>query len=182
MEPLVTGSDVAVVEGGSAVPALDPDILIYIDGNIAEPLHSDLRKLADINVTGVPGEEQLHRIAGLCKALLRMGNTESFEVDMKCWINLGDTPILGEGICRLLAAILETGSILSAADVTGIPYKRAWVLINEAEEKLGARLLHSKRGGIEGGGSSLTVLGRILLASWERAESALSSVIDSLEV
>jgi len=182
MEPLASGSDVVVLEGGSAVPALDPDLLIYIDGNLAEPLHSDLRKLADINVSGVPGPEQLDRIAGLCEAILWTGNRNSFGVNMKCWINLGDTPILGEGICRLLAAILETGSILSASGVTGIPYKRAWVLINEAEEKLGARLLHRKRGGAEGGGSSLTVLGRNLLASWERAESALSSVIDSLEV
>ena len=182
MKPLVSGSDVAVIEGGSAVPALDPDLLIYIDGNFAEPMHSDLCKRADINVSGVPGIEQLHRLAILCEALLRMGRTESFEVNMKCWIKLGETPILGEGICRLLAAIRETGSILSAAGLTGIPYKRAWVLINEAEEKLGARLLHSKRGGVEGGGSSLTILGRDLLASWERAESALSSVIDSLEV
>ena len=82
----------------------------------------------------------------------------------------------------LLKTVRETGSILQAAGKTGIQYKRAWVLLHDAEQRLGAKLLFSDRGGTGGGGTIITPLAETLLAIWEKSEEDFNSLLDSLEV
>jgi len=82
----------------------------------------------------------------------------------------------------LLKAVRKTGSILEASRRAGIEYKRAWVLLHDAEDRLGARLIHSDRGGSGGGGTTLTPLADRLLAAWDSGSDEFHRMLDRLEV
>ncbi|MEI3187573.1 MAG: LysR family transcriptional regulator [Lachnospiraceae bacterium] len=62
----------------------------------------------------------------------------------------------GEGPCRLLHAIEETGSLRSASLSMEMAYTKALQLIRNAERELGFPLTVRKTGGKGGGGSCLT--------------------------
>ena len=67
----------------------------------------------------------------------------------------------GEGPCRLLHLIEETGSLRSAAAQMGLSYSKALRLVQHAEKELGFALTCKTIGGRGGGGSTLT-------AEWEK--------------
>ena len=65
----------------------------------------------------------------------------------------------GEGPCRLLHLIEETGSLRSAAAQMGLSYSKALRLVQHAEKELGFALTCKTIGGRGGGGSTLTPTG-----------------------
>lgn len=73
----------------------------------------------------------------------------------------------GEGPCRLLHAIEETGSLNAAAQSMGMAYTKALKLINNAEKALGFKLTVRAVGGKSGGGSKLTEEGREWMERYE---------------
>ncbi len=77
--------------------------------------------------------------------------------------------ILDSELADLLRLVDETGSLLSACRLLGMPYSRAWERISRVERKLGVRVVHSRRGG-RGGGMRLTEYGRMLLDKYSRYE------------
>lgn len=66
----------------------------------------------------------------------------------------------GEGPCRLLMLIEETGSLRKAAQSMDMAYSKALRLLNRAEEVLGYPLTQRTIGGSSGGGSCLTQEGK----------------------
>lgn len=72
------------------------------------------------------------------------------------WIEIDDQVVLSRWRVGLLDAIAETGSISAAADLIGVPYRRAWEKIHEMEQRLGVALLETQTGGPKGGGARLT--------------------------
>ncbi len=78
----------------------------------------------------------------------------------------------GEGPCRLLHAIEETGSLSSAARSMGMAYTKALKILNKAESALGYSLTTRRSGGKDGGGSSLTKEGKEWLQQYERYRNA----------
>ena len=62
----------------------------------------------------------------------------------------------GEGPCRLLHLIEETGSLRSAAAQMGLSYSKALRLVQHAEKELGFALTCKTIGGRGGGGAVLT--------------------------
>ncbi|MEA3316876.1 MAG: LysR family transcriptional regulator [Bacteroidota bacterium] len=86
----------------------------------------------------------------------------------KFWLNTKDGEgILGEGILNLLKNINSLGSIQSAADKCGISYRKAWGNIKNAEEILNFSIVEKKRGGKDGGNTSLTEDGKKLLDAFD---------------
>lgn len=59
-----------------------------------------------------------------------------------------------------LQTVEESGSMLSACQVRGISYSKAWKMVKLAEEQLGITFLERQTGGSGGGSSSLTEEGR----------------------
>ena len=72
------------------------------------------------------------------------------------WIEKEGLVVLSSWRVELLEAIAETGSITAAASKMDISYRRAWDKIHESEERLGAKLVETQVGGVDGGGSQLT--------------------------
>lgn len=77
---------------------------------------------------------------------------------------------IGPGKVRLLEEIEKTGSIRKAAEVVGMSFRQAWLLLRAIEEMFGQPVIVTLRGGVRGGGSALTPLGRLAVANYRQLE------------
>ena len=91
----------------------------------------------------------------------------------KLWFEDGDALVLSEYRVQLLRHIDETGSIVAAAKIMGLPYRRALEKVREMEANVGKRLVESAIGGPGGGGSRLTNEARTLVERFERFRAAM---------
>lgn len=73
----------------------------------------------------------------------------------------------GEGPCRLLCLVEETGSLRSAAKEMEMAYSKASKLLKQAETSLGFPLTTRSAGGKDGGGSVLTEEGKQFLKRYQ---------------
>jgi molybdate transport system regulatory protein len=80
----------------------------------------------------------------------------------------GEEIAMGPGKAELLEAIAETGSISAAARKMGMSYRRAWLLVDTMNRCFKAALVSSAAGGTQGGGASLTPLGRDVLEIYQQ--------------
>ena len=65
-------------------------------------------------------------------------------------------------LAALLAAIEESASLNRAAERLGMPYRRAWQILQDAAKLFGSPLTSTETGGVAGGGSTLTPRARAL--------------------
>lgn len=96
-----------------------------------------------------------------------------------------DKPVLLEKRIKLLEAILDCGSISSAAKRVGISYKAAWEAVDLMNNLSHKPLVVRVTGGSGGGGTTLTPLGEevvknysVLKKEYERFLKRLSTVCD----
>ncbi len=177
------GSDIIIFESNSILNVFEPDFHIHISSESGQkPSAQGLETKADITAEGPISIADAEKIAKLVPGLMGVGNTSSISIGGKHWLNIQGKPLFGEGRMDLLKAIRETGSILQAAKQTGIQYKRAWVMLHNAELRLGAKLLSSGRGGAGGGGTTITPLAQNLLTIWEKSERDFIKMLEKLEV
>ena len=78
----------------------------------------------------------------------------------------------GEGPCRLLGLVEETGSLRCAAASKEMAYSKALKLVKQAEKALGFPLTQRSAGGRDGGGSTLTPEGQAFLRQYEAYRDA----------
>ena len=78
----------------------------------------------------------------------------------------------GEGPCRLLRGVEETGSLRASAMQMDMSYTKALKLIRNAENALGCSLTTRAAGGRDGGGSALTPEGEEWLKRYEAYRDA----------
>jgi len=172
-------TNITIWESNSICSLLTLNILVYLTDRSEGAKNPELERMADIVCDAPLSVEDAERTAGTIAGLLGSG---TFTLGGKYWISKEDHPLFGEGIFNLLRTIEETGSIHSASQKTGIPYKRAWTLIDTTEQKLGAKLLISTRGGVSGGGSTLTPLACRLLDAFEIAAGLFRKFKHGLEI
>ncbi|NIP36008.1 MAG: LysR family transcriptional regulator, partial [Thermoplasmata archaeon] len=98
----------------------------------------------------------------------------AYHIGVKCRLDSRDgRPILGEGRAELLELVDEKGSLSEAAREMGMSYRYAWGMVRKVSEAAGGPVVESSRGGSQGGRTSLTPLGRELIATFRRVEDAL---------
>ena len=83
-----------------------------------------------------------------------------------------DEKFFGEGPCRLLHAIEQTGSLRAAAQSMQMAYTKALGLVRHAAQVLGFALTERKIGGKGGGGSVLTDEAKEFLYRYEQYRDA----------
>jgi len=88
-------------------------------------------------------------------------------------IRIGTDLSFGPGKMALLRMVGETRSISAAARALGMPYKRAWILIDTLNKGFGKPVVATAAGGRGGGGASLTELGEALLERYALLESRI---------
>lgn len=79
---------------------------------------------------------------------------------------------IGPGKADLLEAIRDTGSISAAGRKLGMSYRRAWLLVDELNQHLGAPVIDAVTGGARGGGAALTRTGEEVLTRYRAMEAA----------
>jgi molybdate transport system regulatory protein len=84
---------------------------------------------------------------------------------------------LGPGKVALLEAIIETGSITSAAKRLGMSYRRAWLLIDETNRCLISPAVYTNCGGVNGGGTAVTPLGLELIRRYRAVEREAKNAV-----
>lgn len=77
---------------------------------------------------------------------------------------------LGPGKAALLELIAERGSIAQAAKAMGMSYRTAWQLVRSMNEHFVEPLVMSSKGGANGGGAELTLLGKSVLRRYRAME------------
>ena len=77
---------------------------------------------------------------------------------------------MGPGKVQLLELIDQHGSIRSAANAMDMSYRRAWLLLKETEDLMGAPVIIAETGGSKGGGAALTPLGRAVVEKYRAIE------------
>lgn len=82
---------------------------------------------------------------------------------------------IGIGKIELLEALDDTGSISAAAAQMGMDYRRAWFLLYSTQAGFNAPLFHTKRGGAQKGGATLTALGKELIAQYYATKSMVDT-------
>ncbi len=97
----------------------------------------------------------------------------------KVWLDNGGKAF-GEGPYQLLKRIEKTGSLRKAAKEMEMSYRKAWLIIQRCEERLGIELIERRAGGLSGGGSFLTQSGKAFMERYgkfrEEAEKALENI------
>ncbi len=88
--------------------------------------------------------------------------------------------VFGAGRLRILIAVERHGSILAAAKELGMSYRAVWGKIKATEDRLGQPLLKRKVGGVKGGGSDLTPLGKNLVDRFGHLQQMAESAADDL--
>lgn len=97
-------------------------------------------------------------------------------------VYIGEAIALGPGKMDLLRVIGETQSLSAAARSLGIPYKRAWLLIDSLNQGFRQPLVETVTGGRGGGGTRLTTLGARVLEGYEALEARIAdSARDELD-
>lgn len=84
---------------------------------------------------------------------------------------------IGPGKADLLEAIRDTGSISAAGRRLGMSYRRAWLLVDELNQHLGAPVVDAVTGGAKGGGAALTRTGEEVLCRYRAMELACRQAI-----
>jgi molybdate transport system regulatory protein len=82
------------------------------------------------------------------------------EPKFNLWIEQDGNVVLSSWRVTLLESIDAAGSISAAAEQLNIPYRRAWEKVQEIEQGLGLKVIHTAVGGVGGGGAHLTAAGR----------------------
>lgn len=85
--------------------------------------------------------------------------------------------ILGEDILSLLKDIEKEGSIQAAANKNNVSYRKAWGDIKKAEEILNFAVTETKRGGKDGGTTSLTTDGKNMLNAFDELTEEFDKAI-----
>jgi molybdate transport system regulatory protein len=90
-------------------------------------------------------------------------------------IYIEDAITFGPGKIDLLRMVGEMRSISAAARRLGLPYKRAWLLIDSLNKGFGHPVVETATGGKGGGGASLTPLGEQLIQRYDALETHLNN-------
>ncbi|MEO8136709.1 MAG: winged helix-turn-helix domain-containing protein [Betaproteobacteria bacterium] len=103
-------------------------------------------------------------------------------VQFRMRIRKGPHVAIGPGKVALLEAIGDTGSITAAAKSLDMSYRRAWLLVDEMNTCMRHPVVETATGGVKGGGSLLTPIGREIITRYRAIQAqARTAVTEELE-
>lgn len=93
-------------------------------------------------------------------------------------VTVGEAIAVGPGKVALLEAVEAHRSISAAAKALGMSYRRAWLLVDELNRSLKEPAVTAAAGGVHGGGTELTDVGRQLIMLYRRIEERAMSACE----
>jgi len=99
----------------------------------------------------------------------------------KVWIvNDNNEKYFGLGPVMLLKKTDELGSLNKAAGKMNMSYSKAYSIIKKAENELSVKLLISRTGGTDGGGSSITAEAKELIRKYDAFNNRCGEAIKEI--
>lgn len=98
---------------------------------------------------------------------------------VKFWIELEGERVFCPGVCQILQAVDETGSIKKAAARIGRSYRFVWGQLKQAEQAFGEPLVDARVGGREEKRSSVTPIGRSLMNDFLSLRKKIFELVDA---
>lgn len=95
---------------------------------------------------------------------------------VKVWLEVGNDYVFGWGICEILLAVQEVGSIKMAAAQLGKSYRYVWGRVKDAEATLQQPLVETRVGGVIEQRSDLTPLAKQLVEDFVAFRSRMLDV------
>ena len=74
-----------------------------------------------------------------------------YDLKLKMWLERDGRFIVSDGRARLLRKVKDMGSLSKAAKEMGMSYRHAWGIVHRISQNAGGDVVHSIRGGREGG-------------------------------
>jgi molybdate transport system regulatory protein len=100
------------------------------------------------------------------------------EPGTKNWLRLNGEFLMGPRYAALLQGVDELGSIRAACGRAGVSYRTALNRLRQMERVLGAPVLETRRGGVEGGGATLTPAARAIVGVYHEWREELLRLSD----
>lgn len=98
---------------------------------------------------------------------------------VKFWLELDGERVFCAGVCQILQAVDETGSIKQAAARVGRSYRFVWGRLKQAEEAFGEPLVATRVGGRDEQRSSVTPAGREMMDAFLALRRRIFAVVDA---
>ena len=95
---------------------------------------------------------------------------------VKVWLEIDGDYVFGWGICEILQAVHETGSIKDAAVQLGKSYRYVWGRVKEAEAAIGEPLVETRVGGVAEQRADLTTLAAQLVEDFAEFRERMHQV------
>ncbi len=109
---------------------------------------------------------------------LEISFMENLSLKFKIWLENDDNlGVLGDGKCRLLKTIHETGSLKEAMKIHELTYRKTWDNLNKIEKMLGFQIIERQRGGLSGGKTVLTSQGQAIVKAFDHFHEQYDSFI-----
>jgi len=102
-----------------------------------------------------------------------------YDLKLKMWLERDGRFIVSDGRARLLRKVKDLGSLSKAAKEMGMSYRHAWGIVHRISQNAGGDVVHSIRGGREGGVTSLTPFGEEILREYENKAASLQSQFEN---
>jgi 8-oxo-dGTP diphosphatase len=102
-----------------------------------------------------------------------------YDLKLKMWLERDGRFIVSDGRAKLLRKVKDMGSLSKAAKEMGMSYRHAWGIIHRISQNAGGDVVHSIRGGREGGVTSLTSFGEEILREYENKAASLQSQFEN---
>ncbi len=104
---------------------------------------------------------------------------KKLKVRLKIWLSSKDVEgIFGDGKWRLLRAVETEGSLQAASQKLRISYRKAWGDLKKAQDALNITLVEKHRGGISGGRTALTSLGKKWVRTYTKFRADIEKAVD----
>lgn len=100
------------------------------------------------------------------------------EIRVRCWIDIDGEKFFGPGRANLLELIRESGSIVKAARIMGMSYKKAWDMVEQMNRRGQKPYVVTHKGGKKGGGTELTETGKRVITSYRRLIDKVRVLVD----
>ncbi len=97
---------------------------------------------------------------------------------IKIWFETDGTYAFGFGLCEILSAVQETGSLKEAAQQIGRSYRYVWGRVKDAETILNRPLVQTRVGGKREQRSELTADAEILLQRFMTLRQTMKETLD----
>ena len=107
------------------------------------------------------------------------GLAPMYELKLKLWLERDGKFVISDGRAKLLRSIKDTGSLSKAAASMGMSYRHAWGVLHRIAQHAGGEIVHSTRGGKEGGVTELTLFGEEILREYENKAASLQSQFEN---